>query len=384
MRVALVAAAASTLLLGACSGGVGGGDTDTDTGPMKFGLLAPFSGSEAAFGDYMKNGAQLAVNEINAAGGVNGRQIELVTEDDACDAEKATAAANLLISKGIVASVGGYCSGATLPTEKIFYDAGLPMVIAAANSTSLLQAGYDSVFLVNGTAIQQATAAVAFAKSEQAKAIVVIDEQDDYSTNLAQMFTDQAKAAGLTIVGSGLHAAKGEKDFANLATAIQSASADFVYYTGYYQVGSLVNRQAKEAGYTGDFLVGDGAVDKQFAELTGIANISKVYGTFTKTPDMLTDTKGKQWLEDYRTEFNAEPGPYTMQAYDAVRVMAEGMKQAGSTDREAVGAAIHGLSGFEIFSGPAKFKADGTLENSNFVIVQLQEDAFVLYDDLQD
>jgi branched-chain amino acid transport system substrate-binding protein len=384
-RFALVGTAFALSLLGACSGGVGGdnGNTGDDEGPLKFGLLAPFSGSESAFGDYMKNGATLAINEINAAGGVNGRTIELLTEDDSCDAEKATAAANKLISQGIIASVGGYCSGATLPTEQIFYDAGIPMVIAAANSMSLLAAGLNSVFVVNGTAVQQATAAVKFAQSKDAQAIVVIDEQDDYSSNLAEMFTEQAKAAGLTIVGSGLHAAKGEKDFANLATAIQSASADFVYYTGYYQVGSLVNRQAKEAGYEGVFLVGDGAVDGSFAELTGAGNIDNVFGTFTKTPDMLTDAQGRQWLDDYRAEFGTEPGPYTMQAYDAARVMAEGIKLAGSTDRDAVAEAIHNLSGFELFSGPAKFTAQGTLENSNFVIVQLKDNAFVLYDDLQ-
>ncbi|MDR0417617.1 MAG: ABC transporter substrate-binding protein, partial [Propionibacteriaceae bacterium] len=109
-----------------------------------------------------------------------------------------------------------------------------------------------------------------------------------------------------------------------------------------------------------------------------------VFGTFTKTPDMLTDARGQQWLDDYRAEFSSEPGPYTMQSYDAVRVMAEGIKQAGSTDRDKVAEAIHNLSGFELFSGPAVFLADGTLRDSNFVIVQLKEDAFVLYDDLLD
>jgi branched-chain amino acid transport system substrate-binding protein len=383
--MALTATLAAAVLLSSCGGGVGGGgDTTEADGPLKFGLLAPFSGSESAFGDYLKNGAQLAVNEINAAGGVLDRQIEIVAEDDACDAEKATAAANLLITKGIVASVGGYCSGSTLPTEQIFYDAGVPQVIAAANSTSLLEAGLKSVFLVNGTAVQQAQAAVQFARSKAAQTIVVIDEQDDYSSNLAATFTEQAKAANLNVVGAGLHAAKGEKDFANLATAIIGAQADFVYYTGYYQVGSLVNRQAKEAGYKGIFLVGDGAVDGSFATLTGLANIDNVFGTFTKTPDMLTDAHGQQWLDDYRAEFGAEPGPYTMQAYDAVRVMAEGIKQAGSTDRDQVADAIYNLSGFELFSGPAVFKDDGTLENSNFVIVQLKETAFALYSDLKD
>src|SRR5690606_31592179 len=114
--LSLAAAVGAIVLAAGCSSGLtadGGGEAGSGDGPIKLGMLAPFSGSESAFGDYMKNGAQLAVDEINADGGIDGRQVELIVEDDACDATTAVAGANKLVTSGVVASVGGYCSGAT-------------------------------------------------------------------------------------------------------------------------------------------------------------------------------------------------------------------------------------------------------------------------------
>lgn len=382
LRVGAVAIAAScAVMLAGCSGGVAGGQSGTSGDTLKFGMLAPFSGSESAFGTYMKNGATLAVDEINAAGGVNGKKIELLTEDEACDATTAVAGANKLVSQGIVASVGGYCSGATLPTIPIFTNAGIPMVIAAANSDTLVAQKKETVFLVNGTGSQQATAAVKYAKKVGAKAIYVVDEGDAYSTNLAKAFDTQAKAAGLSVVGTTT-VTNTDKDFSADVNKIIKSKADFVYYTGYYQAGSLVNRQAKAAGYKGIFLVGDGAVDAKFAEITGKGYTANVFGTFTKTPDMLDD--GGKWAAAYKSKFGAEPGPYALQSYNAVMVMAEGIKKSGSTDAAKVAAALHSLQGFSTASGPISFTAEGTLSDAKFVIVKINDQGkFVLYDKLE-
>ncbi len=183
-------AATAALVLTGCSGGLAGGDGGgSSDGPIKLGMLAPFSGSEAAFGDYMKFGAQLAIDEINAEGGVDGRDLELVTEDDGCDATQAVSAANKLVSAGVHGSVGGYCSGATLPTLPVFEGAGVPMVIPAANSTKLVDQG---AFLINGTGTQQAAAAIAYAEKLGSKNVVLIDDNTDYSVDLANSFEEQA------------------------------------------------------------------------------------------------------------------------------------------------------------------------------------------------
>ncbi|HEY9366591.1 MAG TPA: branched-chain amino acid ABC transporter substrate-binding protein [Agromyces sp.] len=383
-RLLHVAAAAGVLALTAgCSSGLaGGGSEDAADGPIKIGMLAPFSGSESAFGEYMQNGAQLAVNEINADGGVLGRDLELLVEDDACDATTAVSGANKLVTDGIVASVGGYCSGATLPTLPIFDEAGIPMVIPAANSNELVDQGLPGVFLINGTGDQQAEAAVTYAKQIGATNVAVVDDATSYSADLAAAFTEQATAAGLDVV-SHETITPGENDYSAVATTLASEQPALVYWTGYYQEGGLIARQSQDAGFDGVFLVADGSVDAKFAEIAGEGYIDNVVGTFTQTPDMIEGAD--QWIADYEELAGDPPGPYSTQAYDAVRVMAQAIEDAGDTEFDNVVAGLEGLTDFDTFAGPLTFTDTHTLSGGGFVIVSIDPatGAFVLKDDLQ-
>lgn len=380
-RATVTLAAAAALFLASCSGGVAGGGGGSDEGPIKLGMLAPFSGSEAAFGDYMKNGAQLAIDEINEDGGIDGRELELVVEDDACDATTSVAAAQKLVTAGVLASVGGYCSGATLPTIPVFTDADIPMVIPAANSNAIVGQG---AFMINGTGAQQAEAAITFATQLGVTKVATVNDQTDYSKDLSDTFIkDAEEAGGFEVVHDGA-VNPDDKDFSANVKAIIDADPEFVYWTGYYQAGGLLVRQLREAGFEGTILVGDGTVDAQFAEIAGDGFTDDVYGTFTKTPDMLEGAD--DWIAAYReVSGGEEPGPYSIQSYDAVRVVAQGMKDAGTTDGAAVHDAIAAIDGLELSSGPLKFTPEGTLTGGGFVIVTVgPEGDFVLHDDLQD
>ncbi|MCD5346863.1 branched-chain amino acid ABC transporter substrate-binding protein [Agromyces sp. H3Y2-19a] len=384
-RLLQFAAAASLVIATAgCSGGLGGGGDDggSDDGPIKLGMLAPFSGSESAFGEYMQNGAQLAVDELNADGGVLGRDLELVVEDDACDATTAVAGANKLVTDGIAASVGGYCSGATLPTLPIFDEAGIPMVIPAANSNELVEQQLPGVFLINGTGTQQAQAAVAYSEKIGASSVAAIDDATAYSADLAASFVEQATDAGLDVAFEAT-ITPGENDYSAVATQLANEQPALVYWTGYYQEGGLIARQAKDAGFDGVFLVGDGSVDAKFAEIAGDGYTDNVVGTFTQTPDMIEGAD--EWIADYTELAGAAPGPYSTQSYDAVRVIAQAMEDAGSTDFDEVVAGLEGLEDFDTFAGPLTFTDDHTLSGGGFVIVAIDPatGAFVLKDDLQ-
>lgn len=373
--------AVATLLLAGCGGGIGGSGAETEGGPIKLGMLAPFSGSEAAFGDYMQNGAELAIQEINDDGGIDGRQLELVVEDDACDATASVAAAQKLVTAGIDASVGGYCSGATLPTIPVFKDASIPMVIPAANSNAIVGQG---AFMINGTGTQQAQAAIKFATELGVTKVAAINDQTDYSKDLADTFIGDAEEAGSFKVVHDGAVNPADKDFSANVKAVIDADPEFVYWTGYYQAGGLLTRQLREAGYKGTILVGDGTVDAQFAEIAGDGFTDDVFGTFTKTPDMLEGAD--DWIAGYKKiSGGKEPGPYSIQSYDAVRVVAEGIKDAGTTEGDAVNKAIAAIDGLELSSGPLKFTDDRTLSGGGFVIVTVgPEGSFVLHDDLQD
>ncbi|MCI1261777.1 MAG: branched-chain amino acid ABC transporter substrate-binding protein [Tetrasphaera jenkinsii] len=376
---ALAAAAVATLALTACGGSdlkQGGGDTGSGgAGEIKLGMLTPLSGSSAAIGPYMKNGATLAVDEINAAGGVDGRKLSLVVEDEACDPKTAAAGAAKLVSAKINISVGGYCSSATLPTLSIFDKADIPMLIPAANSADLVAQKLPNVFLVNGTGIQQAARASEFIKTEGSKAVALLDDNTSYSKDITTRAAENLEKEGIQVVNKQSVTA-GESDYSGAVTAVLKAKADFVYWTGYYQEGGLLIKQLRDAGYTGKIMVADGSVDGKLIEIAGEQNAQGVFATMTQTPSTIPG--GEEWIAKYKKAFNADPGPYSTQAYDAVRIAAEAVKRAGSTDGPAVIKALEGINDFKIFSGTLKFTPEHTLAEGGFDILVVKGKDFVL------
>ncbi len=378
----LVGAVTATLLASGCGGGLLSDEQDSDTdGPIVLGMITPFSGSSSAIGPYMENGAQLAVNEINADGGVDGRELKLVAEDGACDAKTAAAAANKLVTQKVHVSVGGYCSGATLPTLPIFNKAGVPMIIPAANSTELVDQGLDNVFLINGTGTQQADAALTYMEKVEATNVALIDDNTSYSVDIAKLTADLLEESGGPELAVHESITAGESDYSANVNSVLKTDPDFVYWTGYYQEGGLIIRQLRQAGYEGEIMVGDGSVDAKLLEIAGEQNAEGILATMTQTPDTIEGAE--DWISDYEAEFGGEPGPYSTQSYDAVRLAAEAIKEAGSTDGDKVIDALEGIDGFEMFSGPLTFTEEHTLSSGGFQILSSQDGAFVLEDDLQ-
>jgi branched-chain amino acid transport system substrate-binding protein len=380
----LSAGAAVAMLLSACGGGLLGSDDDSggsSDGPILLGMITPLSGSSAAIGPYMKNGAQLAIDEINDKGGVDGRKLELRVEDGACDAKTATAAANKLVTQKIAVSVGGYCSGATLPTLPIFNKADIPMLIPAANSNELVAQKLPNVFLINGTGTQQADAAMKYMTKAGATRVALMDDNTSYSKDIADL------TAKLLQSGSGPELAgrdsvtPGESDYSANVNTILKTNPDFIYWTGYYQEGGLIIRQLRQAGYKGQVMVADGSVDAKLVEIAGGTNAEGVTATMTQTPETIPGAEG--WISDYKAKFNADPGPYSTQSYDAVRVAAEAIAKAGGTKGDDVVKALEGIDGFEIFSGPLKFTPEHTLSSGGFLILEVKDGKFVLKDALQ-
>lgn len=375
------AVAVPVLLLSACSGGVlGDDDGSSGEGPIVLGMVAPMSGSSAAIGPYMKNGAQLAVDEANSDGGVLDRKLKLEVQDGACDPKTATAAANKLVSQGVDVSVGGYCSGATLPTLPIFNKAGIPMLIPAANSNDLVDQHLDNVFLINGTGTQQAQAAVKWIKKQGATRVATMDDNTSYSKNIAELTGQMLKKGdgGAAKLVTHESVTAGLSDYSANVNAVLDAKPDFVYWTGYYQEGGLIIRQLRKAGYDGTIMVADGSVDQKLADIAGKQFAKGVFATMTQTPQ--TIPSAKEWIADYKKKFNSEPGPYSTQSYDAVRVAVEAIKKADSTGGKDIMKALEGIDGFELFSGPLKFTEDHTLTSGGFQILVVKNNKFVLKD----
>ena len=376
---ALVAGASLVAVLAACGGGGltnDSGDAGTGDGDILLGMLTPLSGGSASIGPYMRNGGQFAVDEINKAGGVLGRQLKLIVEDEACDPKTAAAGAAKLVTQKVAVSVGGYCSSATLPTLSIFARANIPMIIPAANSNDLLKEKHKNVFLINGTGAQQAQAAVDFMKSEGVKAIALVDDNTSYSKDITTRTAEDLQSAPEIKVVNQQSVTAGESDYSAAVTAVLRAKPDFIYWTGYFQEGGLLTKQLRGAGYTGKIMVADGSVDKQLVSIAGNENAQGVFATMTQTPQTIPG--GQEWIAKFKESTGADPGPYSPQAYDAVRVAAEAIKQAGSTKADDVIAALEQIDGFQIFSGKLKFTPEHTLAEGGFDILVVKGDNFEL------
>lgn len=374
-------AGAMVLTTAGCGGGLlsGGEDakgTGASTAPVKIAMVVPISGSSAPTGAYMRNGAQLAVDEINQAGGVlKGRKLELMVEDEACDAQQAVASANKAVSSGAVVSVGGYCSGATLPTLPIFQKANVPMIIPAANSQELVAQGLKNVFMINGTGKQQSTAALEFMKKAGHATVALVDDNTSYSKDITTETQAQIEKDGSVKVLLNTSVTAGESDYSAVVRAIMGKKPALVYWTGYYQEGGLIINQLKKAGFTGSIMVADGSVDPSLAKIAGKGS-EGVLATMTQTPETLEGAE--KWIADYKAKFKADAGPYSTQSYDAVRLAAKAIDDAGSTKGEDIIKALEAIDGFSMFSGPLKFTPEHTLSSGGFVILVIKDGKFTL------
>ncbi|MEV5707563.1 branched-chain amino acid ABC transporter substrate-binding protein [Actinoallomurus sp. NPDC052274] len=376
-----VALAATALTASACGQGVLGGDSKKDKGPILLGMDIPLSGSSADIGPYMKNGAQMAIDEINAKGGVLGRKLELRAEDDACDPKTAVAAANKLVAANVAVSVGGYCSGATLPTLPVFDRRKIPMIIPAANSTELVDQKLKHVFFVNGTGDQQAVAAMTWMTKSGAKKVALLHDNTSYSKDIAVRTAAELDKPGGPDKATLDAVNPGESDYSANVTNVLRKNPDFIYWTGYYQEGGLILRQLRQAGYKGRFMVADGSVDAKLVKIAGGTAAEGAYATMTQTPDTIQGAEN--WIATYKQKFGADPGPYSTQSYDAVRVAAEAIKKAGGTDGDKLATALEGINGLQLFSGPLKFTDRHTLTSGGFVILVVKNGKFVLQDALK-
>ncbi|WP_110686802.1 branched-chain amino acid ABC transporter substrate-binding protein [Salinicola aestuarinus] len=345
--------------------------------PITLGVQVPTTGSEATYGKDMFNAISLAADEINADGGLlGGRQIELVSGDSACDPQQSVNAASRLASLEVVGVVGGYCSGATQPTLKVYGDANIPFVIVAANSTQLIPANPGNAVMINSTGNDQAKTALDFFEGEEIEKLAIVNQGDAYSQDLANLTRDAWSEAGHT-VSAFEYVNKGEQDFSALVNKIRSSGADAVFWTAYYADGGLLIRQLRQRGFQGLIAVGDGSNSPKLFDIAGQA-AEGVFAFSNPTADFLP--AAQQFISDYNAQFDNSPGPYAPLAYDGLQLMAWAIDKAGTTDGDAIISALNSADGQEWLAGPVAFTPEHTLSRSNFVVLEGQDGNWTRYE----
>ncbi|MGW8193507.1 MAG: branched-chain amino acid ABC transporter substrate-binding protein [Desulforhopalus sp.] len=341
---------------------------------LLIGIMVPTTGSEATYGKDMENAINLAATEINAAGGVLGKTVVTMTGDAACDPQQATAAASKLVSADVTGVVGGYCSGATLPTMKIYGDANVPLVIPAANSTKLIDVNLGNAFQINSTGFDQVNTAIDLFKAKGVNKLAIIHQGDGYSEDLAKLTKKEWEALGKEVVAYEV-VNKGEQDQSALVTRIKSTDPDAVFWTAYYADGAMVIKQLRQGGYRNLIAVGDGSNSPKLLEIAGKA-AEGVYCFSNPTVEYLPEAK--KFHADYKATYNQEPDAYAALSYDGMKLLADAITRAESTDKAAIIKALAETKDFTGIAGPISFTDKNTLARSNFVVLVAEDGKWVL------
>jgi len=352
------------------------GSAGSFDGEVKVGILVPTTGSEATYGKDMENAFNLAVDDVNANGGLLGKKVVTVTADDACDPQQSTAAANKLISQGVVAVVGGYCSGATIPTLALFGDANVPFIITAANSRKIIDENPGNAFQTNGTAAHQIEKAIEMWNAGGVKKIAIVHQGDGYSEDLAKLAQAEWEKAGNEVVAFEVMN-KGEQDTSALVTRIKAKSPDLVFWTAYFADGGLLIKQLRQGGYTGKIMVGDGSCSPQLIEIGGTAT-EGVQVLSSPIAEYLP--AAKEFREKYQAKYNMDPGPYSALAFDGIGILADAVTRANTFDATAVIEALAATKDYQGVAGTTTFAENHTLAKSNFMVVEVKDGKFVLVD----
>ncbi|MEY2879084.1 MAG: hypothetical protein RLZZ15_1464 [Verrucomicrobiota bacterium] len=299
---------------------------------IKIGEYASLTGKEAGFGQTSHHGVVLAIEEINAAGGVLGKKLELAFEDNQTKAgESATAVKKLISREGVVALIGEVSSGRSLEAAPIAQAARIPMIAPAATNPKVTQTG-DYIFRVCFIDPFQGTAMAKFAKDDLkvTKVAILSSVSNAYSLGLAKFFKETFTAGGGTIV-TEKNFSEGDKDFRAQLTAVKAAGVEAVFVPGYYTESALIVRQARDLGLAMPFFGGDGWEDEQLLAIGGEALNGCYYSTHFSAEN--TDASVAKFVAKYKTRWNNEvPGAFSALGYDAVYVLVDAIKRAGTTD----------------------------------------------------
>lgn len=353
------------------------GDSTTDAGkfsgePVKVGEYASLTGSEATFGQSSHEGTALAIDEINAAGGLLGRKVELITDDtQSKSGEPATVVNKLILRDGVVAVLGEVASSRSLEAAKVCQDNKIPMISPSSTNPKVTESG-DYIFRVCFIDPFQGTVMANFASKtlNMKKVAVFTDVKSDYAKGLAKFFKERFVANGGQIAGE-LDYNGGDKDFKAQLTAIKSESPDGVFVPGYYTDVALICIQAKQLGLNVPFMGGDGWESEKLVEI-GQQAVEGNYFSTHYSPEV-GSAKSKAFVENYKKRYNGKvPDALAACGYDSALVLGDAIKRAGSTEGQKIRDALAATKDFEAVTGTITIneKRDAT---KSAVILQIKD-----------
>ncbi len=358
MKRTLMTLGLATLLLAAfaCERRGDGTGTADSGGPIKVGIYGDLSGQTSSFGQSTKNGALMAIDEINAAGGINGRKVEWVMEDDQGQPQQASTVVTKLINQDkVVAIIGEVASSNSLAAAPKAQEAKVPMISPSSTNPKVTQVG-DYIFRVCFTDDFQGAVAAKFAANTlKAKTAAVLgDFNSDYSKGMTQYFVQEFESSGGKIVVQQSYT-QTDADFKGQLTNIRSANPDVIFVPGYYGQVGVIAKQAKELGIKAPLLGGDGWDSPKLFELGGAALDGNYMVNHYSTDD--PSPAVQKFVAAYKAKYSTVPDAIAALGYDAMNVLADSIKRAGTTDSAKLRDAIAATKGFAGVTGSISLNA---------------------------
>jgi branched-chain amino acid transport system substrate-binding protein len=330
-------------------------------------VIGPVTGKEAPFGTQMKMGAEAAVRDLNAAGGVNGMQIKLVVEDDACDPKQAVTAANKVAGMKVAAVIGHFCSGSSIPASEVYWKAKIVQITPASTNPKLTDDAdkkkWTNVHRVCGRDDAQGEVAGKYlAATHKGKKVAILHDNTPYGKGLAD---ETKKAYNKAGAKEAIYEAykPGEKDYAAVVAKLQAAGIQVVYIGGYAPETALIARQAAEKNYKPIIMGGDALDTDDVIKVAGPASNGVM---FTQGPDPRLNPASKMVVDKFKAA-NQDPEGYTLYTYAAVQVWAQAVTKAKSTDMAKVTPVLRSGQPFTTVMGPIKLDKKGDVMGGGYV-----------------
>ncbi|MDR0478183.1 MAG: high-affinity branched-chain amino acid ABC transporter substrate-binding protein [Desulfobulbaceae bacterium] len=346
---------------------VAGGEAKAQN-TIKVAVASALTGPVAQYGDMQRAGIHLAVERVNAAGGVLGKKIELVEMDDACEPKQSPAVANEVVSQKIKFVLGHVCSGAFKPAAQIYDENDILMITSSATSDDLSTYGYKMFFRTIGKDSQQGpVAAIYIINTIKPKKLAIIHDKQTYGQGVATQVKNTVEEHGLKpVMFEGIN--KGDTDFSALITKMKQAGVDFVYYGGYHPELIILLKQARDQDLGARWMGPEGAAvsDVKGESVEGLL--------VTLPPDFSKEPDNAKIAEAFRAKKQDPSGAFVMTSYAAAQVLIEALKGAQSEDQKTVAEYMH-KNKFKTVLGNVEFTPAGDWATARFDIFVWHKDA---------
>jgi len=330
------------------------------TGPIKIGLMGPMTGPWASEGQEMKQVVDLLAEQVNAKGGVLGRKVEVVSEDDGGDPKTAALAAQKLVTQKVVAVIGTYGSSITEATQNIFNEAKIPQVANGSTAIRLTEKGLKYFFRTCPRDDEQAKVGANYIQSMGYKKLAILHDNTTYAKGLADEAKGLLEKAGVEIVFFDA-LTPGEKDYTAILTKMKAANPDAVFFTGYYPEAGLLLNQKKAMNWPVPFIGGDATNNPDLVKIAGAEAAEGFAFLSPPLPKDLPTPEAKAFLESFTKKYGKAPASiYSVLAGDAFRILIAAMQTTKSTEADKVSEYLHTqLKDFAGLTGKLSFNAKG-------------------------